>query len=34
MTATILSSLDVIQQFFQQMERGDYDSAMALIPED
>ncbi len=33
MTTTILSSLDVVQQFFKHMERGDYDSAMALISE-
>jgi limonene-1,2-epoxide hydrolase len=34
MTTTTLSSLDVVQQFFKHMERGDYDPAMALISED
>jgi len=34
MTTTTLSSLDVVQQFLGRMERGDYDSAMALISKD
>lgn len=34
MTTTALSSLNVVQQFFRRMERGDYDPAMALISED
>jgi limonene-1,2-epoxide hydrolase len=34
MTTTTLSSLAVVQHFLEQMERGDYDSAMAAIAED
>jgi len=34
MTTTPLSSRDVVQQFFEHLERGAYDPAMALISDD
>jgi len=34
MTTTTLSTLDVVEQFLNHMERGDYDPALALISED
>ena len=34
MATATLSSLDIVQQFFAHMERGDYDAAMILIADD
>ncbi len=34
MTTTTLPALDVVRRFFEYMERGDYDSAMASISDD
>jgi len=34
MATTTLSSIDVVRKFFEHMERGDYDRAMALVSDD